>query len=177
MKNTIQISLFFLLLGASFTLSAQDYQMALGARAGSPFSISYKHFLNERDAIEVVGGTWGYSNRVYDYSYRWYHVGAAYLVHKPLNVDWDGFESLKWYFGGGGSIYFWTWDDSIYLENDRFSSTSFGIQGYIGLDYVFEDIPLNLSLDWSPSIFINGYNSGFGAGFGSLGIRYAFNQN
>ena len=59
---------------------------------------------------------------------------------------------------------------------DTSTTTSFGIQGYLGLDYAFEDIPLNITADWIPTIFLNGFGSGFGAGYGTLGVRYILNQ-
>ena len=66
------------------------------------------------------------------------------------------------------------YDDSGFFEPG--SSTSFGIQGYLGLDYTFEDLPLNLTVDWIPTIFLNGFNNGFGGSYGSLGIRYVLDR-
>ena len=112
-------------------------------------------------------GTRGYFN------YRWTNISAAYQIHKPVSLD--GVEGLNYYFGGGASAYFWSYDVG-FLDRDRYTSTSFGIQGYLGLDYVFEDLPINISLDWTPTVFLNGFGSGFGGGFGSLGIRYVFSR-
>jgi hypothetical protein len=140
-------------------LEAQSYKTAVGARLGYPLSASFKTFLSESSAVEVYAGFRGWS------TYSWITISGAYLIHKPFpNV-----ENLNWYFGGGASIYFWTWDNAFIDPGDN---TSFGIQGYLGLDYRIADTPVNLTVDWVPTFFLNGYGSGFGGGYGSLGVRY-----
>ena len=104
---------------------AQYYQTAVGARLGSPLAASLKHFLNENGAVEGFVGFRGYR------TYSWVIAGASYQYHKPI----DAVDGLQWYFGGGAAIYFWTFDN-IFV-GDRSSSTSFALQGYLGLDYTF----------------------------------------
>jgi hypothetical protein len=111
----------------------------------------------------VFGGLRGYS------SYSWINVGGAYQVHKPI----EGVDGLNWYFGGGASVFFWTYKNSF--TGDGSASTTFGILGNLGLDYKFEDSPINLSADWMPIFFINGFGSGFGGGYGALAVRYTLN--
>lgn len=144
-------------------LKAQDYGSAIGLRLGYPLSLTYKTFINDNSAIEIFGGLRGYS------SYSWINVGAAYQVHKPI----EGVEGLNWYFGGGASVFFWTYKNNFFGDNS--SSTTFGILGNLGLDYKFADSPINLSADWMPIFFINGYGSGFGGGYGALAVRYTLN--
>jgi len=45
----------------------------------------------------------------------------------------------------------------------------------VGLDYTFKKSPINVTIDWTPTFFINGYTSGLGTRFGGLGIRYTLN--
>lgn len=148
------------------TLSAQEYyKSAVGARLGSPISASYKTFISEKGAIEGYVGL-----RSYGFG-SWFNVSGAYQVHNPIS-DVDG---LQWYYGGGVSVFFWNYDNVF--ADSGFSSTSFGLQGYLGLDYAFDDIPLNLSLDWIPTFFIGDLNiNSFGAGYGSLGVRYILSE-
>ena len=143
---------------------AQYYQTAIGARLGSPLAASFKHFLSEDGAVEAFAGFRGYS------TYSWVVAGAAYQIHKPI----DAVDGLQWYFGGGVAIYFWTFDN-IFV-GDRSTNTSFALQGYLGLDYTFSDAPVNLSVDWVPTFWLNGFGSGFGGGFGALAVRYVLNQ-
>jgi len=153
---------FFALLIGLFVVSAasgQEYQSAVGLRLGFPVSASYKTFVNDNAAVEVYAGFRGYG------SYSWVNIAGAYQVHNPIN-DVDG---LQWYYGGGVGVFFWNYD-----FDTNFSSTSFGLQGYLGLDYKFENTPISITADWVPTIFLGGdLNVGtFGAGFGSLGVRY-----
>ncbi len=144
------------------TLNAQDYTTAVGGRLGYPLSASIKHFITDSHALEAYVGTRG------DSFYRWTNISAAYQIHNSFNSA-DLPDNLRWYYGFGGSVYFWSWD-SFY--SDQYRSTTFGIQGYLGLDYQFDNIPLNITLDWVPTFFLNGFGSGLGAGYGSVGVRY-----
>ncbi len=146
---------------AFFAAQSQEYKSAIGLRLGYPTSISYKQFISDPGAIEVFAGFRSYT------FYRWVNIGAAYEHHKPIT----GVEGLKWYFGGGASVFLWTYDDG-FLDDD--GSTSFGLLGVLGLDYKFANAPVNLSADWMPVFFLNGYGNGFGGGFGALSARYTF---
>ena len=170
MKKLILTTL--VLMGLSFNTKAQNFSHAIGLRLGSPISVSYKYFLNDSHALEIVGGTSSYGYRYSSYRYRWYNLGASYLVHKSFDSNIEILQELQWYYGGGANVYFWRWENRYVPVEDSYSSTTFGIQGNIGIEYNFKNIPLNLSLDWSPSIFLNGFHSGVGAGFGALAVRY-----
>jgi len=147
-----------------FTASAQDYKSAIGLRLGYPTSISFKHFLNERNAVEVFVGfrNYTYVNNI--------NIGALYQVHAPIN----GVEGLKWYFGGGAAAFLWTYDDDYFPNND-YGGFNLGIMGNLGLDYKFATAPINLSLDWVPTFVIgDAYYNGFLGGYGALSVRYTF---
>lgn len=114
------------------TVHAQDYKLGLGIRFSdaSPTlsnSISVKYFMNENTAID---GLVSFGSR--------FGVGGLYEIHTPLNAT----PGLKWYYGGGAYLGFQ--DRNAYL----------GPQGVVGLEYKFENIPLNLSLDWKPELDI-----------------------
>ncbi|MBU6168862.1 MAG: hypothetical protein KGQ86_07465 [Bacteroidetes bacterium] len=145
----------------SFTTSmAQAYKTAVGARIGYPLTISGKYFINESIALEGNLGLRAFSE------YSWIALSAAGLKHKPLDV----LDGLNWYYGAGLSVYFWRFE-----KISTFASSSFGLQGYVGLDYTFKKSPINVTIDWTPTFFINGYTSGLGTRFGGLGIRYTLN--
>ena len=46
-----------------------------------------------------------------------------------------------------------------------------GVDGILGLDFKFKNVPLNMSIDWQPSFNLIGYQY-FESGWGGLGIRY-----
>lgn len=142
------------------TSNAQGYKSAIGLRLGYPLSVSYKQFISEPGAIEVFAGfrSWSY--------YSWFNVGAMYQHHFPIT----SVEGLQWYVGGGASAYFWNFKDLF--PGDNSTSTSFAILGDLGLDYKFANAPVNLSVDWVPAFYLNGYGNGFAAGYGGLAARY-----
>jgi hypothetical protein len=165
MKKTLLFVLFLASMFIVKDVQAQEFSSAIGARLGYPLSISYKTFINQNGAIEVIGGTRGFSG------YRWYMVAGAYQVHNVL--DLGDLEGLNWYYGAGAAVYFWNWNAGF---GDRGSNTSIGLQGYLGLSYTFDDNPINVSVDWVPTFFLNGFGNGFAGGYGSVGIRYVLGR-
>jgi len=83
-------------------------------------------------------------------------------------IDYEinsGLESgFSWYYGGGALIGF-----TNNLE-DR-ASLHTGINGILGLEYTFQEVPINCSLDTGPFVFFTPIVS-FAWG-GGLAIRYA----
>lgn len=150
-------------LGLCYASNAQSYHSAIGLRLGYPASVSYKQFISEPGAIEAFVGFRSYS------LYRWITIGGLYEHHKPI----PNAEGLSWYFGGGASVFLWSYDEAFVGEDN--TNTSIGILGALGLDYKFANAPVNLSVDWLPVFFVNGYGNGFGGGYGALSARYTIN--
>ncbi len=126
MKKILIIFILFI----SFKTNAfsQNYKTALGVRLSSAGpvinnSISLKQFINSTIAVEVLLS-------ISDPT----AIGILIEKHKPLLES-----SMSWYYGAGAYIGFNT-------------ESKFGAQGVIGLDYTFQKVPLNLSLDWKPEI-------------------------
>jgi len=143
---------------------AQDYKSAIGGKLGYGLIASYKTFLNESSAVDIFGGI------------RWggFVVGAYWLKHNSIS----SVDNLKWYWGAGGS--FTTWDYG-YAGYDNY--IELGVSGVIGLDYTFDDMPLNLSIDWAPTIVVvdsydypDGTYNRFRGGYGAISARYIINR-
>lgn len=176
MKNLNLVLVILLFFALSTDSSAQAYKSAAGLRLGAPFSLSYKTFISESSALEATIGTrrYGYSGLGFGFAgfgYRTFVISGSYQIHKPINID--EFSGLEWYFGGGASANFWSYDGDFGNDN---SKVNLGIQGYIGLSYSFDEVPINLILDWVPTFLINGIRGGFGAGYGALGVRYIISR-
>lgn len=149
------------------TLSfAQPFDKALGARLGYGTTVSYKKFISEHSALEFYGGLYGYSGADLG-------IGGLYQYHKPIKEV----ENLSWYFGGGATARTW-----IYLNYS--GGLWVGAQGCLGLDYKFDELPINISLDWLPTIWLvspnwysnyTGYNR-FGNYGSGISIRYIFGE-
>jgi hypothetical protein len=164
MNYTTRIStlIITILLAGGGNLCAQPFQKALGIRLGYPLSVSYKQFVSEKNAFEVYAGFRGYKES------QGLSLNGAYLVHNDIT----GLRGLQFYFGGGAGVHFWSYD-----RYDRGNTTS-SISGYLGLQYVFADLPISLTADWIPTYFLGEHRNGrfrnFGSDVGGLGIRYNF---
>jgi hypothetical protein len=113
-------------------VSAQDYKVAFGLRFSTAAptisnSVSVKYFLDESNAVE---GLVSFGSR--------FGLGGLYEKHQLIG----GTPAFKWFYGGGGYIGF---------QNNN---TYLGPQGIVGLDYKFQNAPLNLTLDWKPELDI-----------------------
>ncbi len=117
---------------------AQNYKTALGVRLSSANadvnnSVSFRQFINSNSAIE---GLLCFGDPL--------AIGVLYERFKGLNAT-----GLSYFWGGGGYVTF--------PKNTGSKTTSnigLGAQGVIGLDYKFNNVPLNLSLDWKPELLL-----------------------
>ena len=159
MKNYLFL-LFFL---CGLASNAQDYESAIGLRLGVPASISYKKFLDNSAAMEIYGSFRGRSG------YNWLALSGAYQIHNDI----PSVNALRWYYGGGASLYFYSFDAGF--DDSGEGNLGIGINGYLGLEYTLSNTPISFSLDWVPTIFLIGFNNGFAGGQGALGIRYVLN--
>jgi hypothetical protein len=151
------LTLFVIAVFGAVHTSAQTYDNAVGLRLGWGFGGSIKHFFDDSKAVEGIvqfGGLYT----------RYSQVTGLFQIHKPLD---DVAPGLQWYFGGGGFV-------GLFSGVSSANATRIGIAGNIGLDYAFDDIPLNVSLDWVPGIAIVGFGNSFGARTGGLAVRYIF---
>lgn len=140
------------------TLStAQEYKTGIGLRGGFSQGLTIKHFLGEKAALEGLFTT------------RWggFEITGLYEIHNTaFEVD-----RLKWYYGAGAHIGFWDGNRSWGTLGTAY--TVIGIDGILGIEYSFSEAPINIGLDWKPSINLTGY-TGFWADGGALSIRYIF---
>ncbi|MFK7807529.1 MAG: hypothetical protein AB8F74_06945 [Saprospiraceae bacterium] len=164
MKNSLYTFAFLLCLSYLNPVMGQDgYKTAAGGRLGSPLSASIKHFVSEKSALEAyVGASWWFTG------YSTTSVNAAYLIHESLDIE--DFEGLRYYYGGGAGVQFWNYNNNFVDPGDN---TSFSVSGYVGLDYYFEDTPVNVSIDWRPTFLLGStpFNF-FRARYGSIAVRY-----
>lgn len=145
---------FFIVISAnaqSRSTNSSSYRTALGVKVWDGGGISFKHFVNGNNALELIGYFWNRGTR----------ITGLYEIHGPIS----GATGLQWYIGPGAHIGFY---------NSKNGDGAFaGIDGVLGLDYKFRGAPINMSLDWQPS-FEFGDGRGFYGNWGGLGIRYTF---
>lgn len=154
MKKTILLAFVLLLIGST-TAFSQQYRHAVGLKLGYDFALTYKMNLSEANSIDLgvnlhPWGTFGLN--VYGY-YNW-----QWAINQV--------PGLSWYVGPGAHIGFFS--NAFYLS----------INGLIGLEYKFQNIPLALSIDWGPGVgFVMAketFRVGFAGYYGGLGVKYTF---
>lgn len=152
--------LLYLALVLTFSSFGQQYHTAIGIKGGFPGfgSLNVKHFFGGSSALEASLG--GGARHIW--------LQGLYERNNALN---QGFE---WYYGFGADLGFWTNGSGYYNANNNKTYTGAwgGLDGVLGLEYTFEEIPLNLALDLGPSIRLFPY---VGLTWnGGLAVRYAF---
>ena len=118
-----------LLMAAGFMAKAQDYKTGVGIRFSSNDaainnSITVKHFLSNKTAIE---GLISFGDP--------FAIGALVELHNGI----ESVSGLQWFYGGGAYVGFG-------------GRRNVGAQGVLGLDYKFNNLPINLSIDWKPEL-------------------------
>src|SRR5690606_15052357 len=133
-------------------------------------------------------------DKKYNYSYYGYSgyeastplgVQLHFLSHKSINQIGDASVSgLDWYYGFGAQLRFQTFryeyyyklenDPVMYVgESDREIDYDLGLDGVIGLEYTFEEVPISVFTDIT--LFMEVVDNPFRFWFqGGIGARYNF---
>lgn len=155
----------FMLFGLAFASQAQDISKnALGLRLGDNDGfggeVSYQRGLSSKNRLEIDLG-WRNSNNV-----------DALKLTGVYQWVWNIDGGFNWYAGVGGGIGSWNYDYSGFKDKGTFLFAA----GDLGIEYNFEEVPIQLSIDMRPELYFNsdGYrDSSFGPDL-ALGIRYRF---
>jgi len=153
-------------------LSAFAQKQGLGLRIGNPLGLTYKRYLPNDRAFEILFGTVpdGWNKAYYkdafsdidefdSYSYHSHDVESTiylqgrYLFHYDITTR-RMLGKLDWYWGAGASFkfarvkyfYFYPWElgpgGSSVLLNDRRPDVDFGPEAITGIEYTFDQTPL-----------------------------------
>lgn len=144
----------------SMTSHSQAYETGIGLRGGLSNGITVKHFIGSDVALEGILHT------------RWRGFGITGLFEIHANAF--GVDELFWYYGGGGHIGFYPYYDNSPFD-DEFSgnTTVIGVDGILGIEYNIREIPINVSVDWKPTVNLIGLSGPYLDG-GALSVRYTF---
>lgn len=154
-----------MLMGLAFSTQAQEISKnALGLRLGDNDGfggeISYQRGLSDNNRLELDLG-WRNSN----------HVDAFKLTGLYQWV-WNIDGGFNWYAGVGGGVGSWSIDNNNFDDNGTFAF----VAGDLGIEYSFDEVPIQLSLDIRPELYFNSddfRDDSFGPDI-ALGIRYQF---
>jgi hypothetical protein len=135
----------------------QEYKTGIGIRAGFSSGLTIKHFINRKAAVEgLLKSRW-----------QGFDITGLYEVQaKAFDVD-----HLDWFYGGGAHIGFYNGSHAYWGDNGV-AYTIVGIDGIIGLEYSFSDIPINIGIDWKPALNLVGYTGIWSEG--ALSVRFVF---
>ncbi|ULQ50607.1 hypothetical protein [Flavihumibacter fluvii] len=154
MKSKI-ILLFVLVFGIIMNSRAQNsdrgYTNAIGIKVWDGIGATYKYFLTEKGAIEVIAF----------FSNKGIRTTGLYEFHFPLGAE----PGLRWFIGPGAHLGFY--------NNTQGNGVFPGIDGILGVEYSFPNLPLNASIDWQPAVEF-GNDRGFYGSWGGLAVRYIF---
>ena len=160
MKHTLS---FFFCFSILFCFAQRNYSTAIGIKGGYPSygSFNIKHRLNGIQAIEGSIGGSAIGNGII--------IEGLYEFNNPLKEN-----GLEWYYGGGAIIGLIKEVD-LNAQNGMSNGFLTGLKGIIGIEYTFEEFPLNLALDTGPVLLFSPLISFTWAG--ALAIRYSiFNK-
>ena len=154
----------FMLLGLAFSAQAQDISKnALGLRLGDNDGfggeISYQRGMGSNNRLEFDLG-WRNSKDV-----------DAFKLVGLYQWVWNIEGGFNWYAGVGAGIGSWSIDE----KNGDDSGSFVFAAGDIGIEYNFQEAPIQLSLDFRPELYFGGDYADSRDGFGpdiALGIRY-----
>ena len=159
--------LLLIALTCSWSVSAQrNYQTALGARIGGTSGFTIKHFYKPSSAVEGIVGFFGNGFSL---------TGLVEKHQKAFDV-----KELSFYYGAGAHLAIYNNRNRYYdrlwrdVNYDYQTDVGIGINGLLGLEYTFTEIPLAISLDLKPFIEIG---SGGYVGFSpdpSFGVKFTF---
>ncbi|GGH68392.1 hypothetical protein HNQ91_001462 [Filimonas zeae] len=159
MKKTFlaMVMLFGIIAGAHAQNLGSDYQTAIGVKM-YPGAISFKTFMDDNTAVEGLAYFWT----------NGFRATALYELHGDIS----DVEGLKWYVGPGAHVGFYNdrWRDKYPNRN---GGIAIGVDGVLGLDYKISGAPINVSIDWQPSLNLIGHTY-FEGGWGGLGVRFTF---
>jgi hypothetical protein len=135
----------------------QEYKTALGLRGGFSSGLTIKHFTGSKAAFEGLLTT------------RWqgFVITGLYEIH---NIAFD-VNRLRWYYGGGAHIGFYN-GSHVYWGTYGTEYTIVGIDGILGMEYTFSEIPINIGIDWKPVLNIVGYSGLWSEG--GISVRFVF---
>ena len=142
-------------------LFGQDYERAAGARLGHTSGVSYKKFIIEREAVEMI-----LSGRKEGIQFT-----ALYEFHKPMMISFEE-ENFHFYYGIGGHLGFERFDDLNkvlisenpveFLFEDK-SYFTMGLDIIAGVEYRYLSIPMTIAFEVKPY-------------FNFIGMRYTNSQ-
>ena len=169
----MKLKLTLLLMLSALLLQAQPGKSSLGLRAGGVSGITFKYVDDELRGFELIAGA------------KEGGMVLTCLLQKYRPIGAGRISGLSLYTGGGAHAGYSKYTEEIihvvegwhYHAYHEVTSPVLGGDFVLGVEYQFESIPMNLSLDYKPYVEVFGQKD-FRVDLWDIGfsIRYAFNQ-
>lgn len=150
----------FIILSNKEACAQSTYKNAIGGRFGAANGLTFKTFLNREAALDFILNFQSHKE------YSDFRLTGLYELHKAF-PDAAG---LRYYYGAGATLGSRNYDARYDKSDNRLL---LGIDGVLGLDYKFDELPLNVSFDWKPEIVLTDETRFDASGVG-LSIRFTF---
>lgn len=118
------------------TPSSGNFGLGLGGGTGVT-GLSGKYYLGESSAVQGMLGWWGLGHDASAMG-----LGADYLLEMPAFAEADPLK-LGWNAGAGGML--WVWDGG---------GAAIAGSGVLGLEVLLQPIPLDIVLEYRPTVLI-----------------------
>jgi len=168
MKHLKKVMCSLSLIFAFTFANAQNYNNGIGIRLGGVANgITFRHFMNANSAFEGLLG----------FSHNSFLITGLYERHIPINNA----PGLQWFYGGGAHIGFFGYEGHYrtykdhghyYVVEEGENTAALGLDFILGLDYKFNNAPLNIGLDLKP--FIDFHDGVYGYFDGAFSFRFVF---
>lgn len=149
MKRFFLISVFFLAGHLGF---AQGFNQALGIRGGLTSGIEYRYYTSDVYSFKALLGTRNFGNR----RGLQLHVLTEYYRYDLFDFSYK----LVFYYGFGAHTGYESWEAVRYGPNSSWqvTETAFvaGIDGLLGLEYLFYEAPVIAGIEVKPYFDILG---------------------
>lgn len=133
----------FMIVLVGFVVGGNAQDNLVGIRGGWYNGVSFQHYLDEGRAVEGL----------FQFTQGGINLTGLYEFHEPIN-DTQGF---GFYYGAGAHV--GTYKEGRYnMFGDRntISGAVLGIDGIVGIEYILDAVPLQLSIDYKPALNIGG---------------------
>ena len=144
MKRLLVLSIFVLFMQ---TLSAQDFNRAIGIRAGHTAGFDYRFYTEEALSFKILLAT---NNGIRLHGLMEFHRDDIFNFTDQLSL----------FYGGGVHGGYENWDEVHYQNNRSWveNRTAFvmGIDGIVGVEYMLYEIPISIGIEAKPYIDIFG---------------------
>lgn len=162
LKRVFLTFLLVIFLNISFSYAQAQYKNGIGVRLSSLTSLDYKHFFDNKSAIEIMAGS----------HYRWFGVGVSALYERHGYFDKRRMPGIDWYYGGGITMGYWdNFNDQGWHPD--YEGAYFGLAAIVGVEFTPPEAPMvNIFIDFKPSMRFFGPNHW---GEASFGFKYVWN--